>query len=112
MKYITKKDYANLHNDYKDVYSFDDIHGTKWNGKKTFMIGINGVSTLLIEDVSFEFVKLDQYNQHEIECEECDGTGATEHDVSIYIDISPQTEMRECEECNGCSTKNVDYEGI
>tara|TARA_R110000764_G_scaffold192808_3_gene278030 strand:- start:393 stop:638 length:246 start_codon:yes stop_codon:yes gene_type:complete len=37
----------------------------------------------------------------EVDCTECDGTGSREHDISTYADISPQSEYRICEECNG-----------
>ena len=50
--------------------------------------------------------------EREVDCERCDGTGATEHDTSQYCDSSPQSEYRECEECGGCGTQIEEYEAI
>ena len=46
----------------------------------------------------------------EVDCEECDGNGSREHDISSYIDITPQYEHRPCEECGGYGTVEKEVE--
>ena len=111
MKYISKEDYANLHNDYKGIWSSDNIYETNHNGKKTMLGSYNEGSVLLIEGKHFEIVEVID-EEHEVDCEICYGTGATEHDVSCYSDTSPQSEHRECEECSGSGNIMIDYEKI
>jgi len=54
---ITETEYKNTPNDYKGVYSSDEIHGTNFNGKRTLMRWIEGEGTcLLIEDNSLEII--------------------------------------------------------
>ena len=114
MRYISKRDYKDLHKDYKGVYSTDALF-TKYNGRRTMVVGFpnskSGGTALLIEGEHFEIVEVID-DEHEIDCEICYGEGTTEHDVSCYSDSSPQSEYRECEECNGSGTKMIDYEGF
>jgi len=64
---ITKEEYANTHNDFKGVYSSDDIHGTKLNGRKTILKFIEGKGTcLLTEGVSFIIVDSEELNTNPI----------------------------------------------
>jgi hypothetical protein len=67
---ITKQEYDKLHEDYKGIYSSDDIHGTKLNGKRTLVKWLENIGTvLLIEGESFEFVESED---QEIEPRKCD----------------------------------------
>tara|TARA_R110002126_G_scaffold93089_2_gene220735 strand:+ start:9941 stop:10279 length:339 start_codon:yes stop_codon:yes gene_type:complete len=111
MRYISIEDWNEIPKDYKSVWSNDEMRGTKHNGKRTWMIGQNGMSVLLIEGTGFTIVDPDEDGNFEIECDECDGTGAIEHDVSCYTDITPTTEFRECETCNGSQTNQTFYDG-
>ena len=105
MRYISKRDYKDLSKDYKGVYK------TKQGKRRTMITSDNGATVLLIEGLDFEIVEVFK-DEHEIDCEICYGEGTTEHDVSSYSDTSPQSEYRECEECNGSGTKMIDYEGF
>ena len=55
---ITKKDFDKIPNDYKSIYSSDYLHGTNYDGKRTFIKWIEGIGTcLLIESIDFEIIE-------------------------------------------------------
>ena len=58
---ITEKKYNEKHQDYKGVYSSDEIHGTNHNGKRTLLAWDNG-TCLLIEGESLKIVTTEADN--------------------------------------------------
>jgi len=114
MTILDQKEYAKIHEDYKGIYSSDEIHGTKFNGKKTWLRWIENVGTvLLIEDQDFKLVDLDEDGCYDVECGECDGEGS--YDVMDCKDFSNEccggcTKNVECENCKGSGSVKKDYE--
>jgi hypothetical protein len=82
MKRITETEWNAIPKDYKDVWTSDDVRGTNYNGRRTWMVAGDNGSTLLIEGVSFEIIE-------DLYCEFC-GTEMTEEEHNI------------CDICGNC----------
>ena len=77
---ITENEWNGIPKGYKSVWSSDALRGTNYNGKRTWMTAIDGVTTLLIEGVSFQ-IEISSG----LECEMCNEPMTKEqHD---YCDI-------------------------
>lgn len=69
---ITKSAYDKLHEDYRGIYTSDDIHGTKLNGKRTMFKWLEDIGTvLLVEGESFEFIAEETEEIFPRKCEVC-----------------------------------------
>lgn len=58
---ITETQYNAKHQDFRGIWSSDDIHGTNYNGKRTMMHYDKG-TCLLIEGVGFKIVQTEEEN--------------------------------------------------
>jgi len=107
MIYISEQDWKKIPTDYKSVWSSDEIHGTRNNGKKTWMKSEKGSSVLLIEGTGFKIV--DVINDHYlVECDDCNGEGTIIFDDSEGYTYSERFEK--CEKCSGEGQVEVFYE--
>lgn len=69
---ITKAEYYKLHEDFRGVYSSDNIHGTKLDGKRTMVKWLEDIGTvLLVEGESFEFIAEETEELFPRKCEVC-----------------------------------------
>ena len=60
---ITQEQLNKVPNDYKGIYSSDNIHGTNYDGLKTLLIWEEGKGTvLLIENFGFKVVASEKEN--------------------------------------------------